>query len=42
MKRPMGRLTSPTLGGVPSLFDVQGGFLRVCSQEGLLDFRNEE
>ena len=28
--------------GAPSLFDLQGAFLRLCSQEGLLDFENEE
>ena len=25
-----------------SLFDLQGAFLRMCSQKGLLDFKNEE
>lgn len=38
----MGRSTSPTVGWHPSLFDLQGVFLRVCSQEGLLDLENEE
>ena len=42
MKRPMGRSTSPTVGWHPSLFDLQGVFLRVCSQEGLLDLESEE
>ena len=29
-------------GGASSLFDLQGAFLRMCSQEGLLDFAHEE
>lgn len=38
----MGRSTSPTVGWHPPLYDLQGVFLRVCSQEGLLDLENEE
>ena len=29
-------------GGAPSLFDLQGTFLRLCSWEGLLDLENEK
>ena len=29
-------------GGAPSLFDLHGAFLRMCSWRGLLDFKNEE
>ena len=29
-------------GGAPSLFDLQGAFLHMCSRGGLLDFENEE
>ena len=29
-------------GDAPSLFDLQGAFLYMCSQEDLFDFKNEE
>ena len=42
MKRPVGRLTSPTMGDAPSLCDPSRDFMHMYSWEGLLDLKNEK
>ena len=42
MQRPVGRLTSLTMGWRPLPFDLRGALLRTCSREGLLELENEE
>ena len=41
-KRPLGRLTALTMRWCHLLFDLGGAFPCVYSQEGLLNFKNEE
>lgn len=41
MKKPMCRLTSPTMGWCPLSFDLQGAFPLMCSLGDLLDIEND-
>ena len=42
VKRPMGRLTSSTMGWFPHFFGPLGAFLCMCCWECLLDLKNEK